>query len=228
MPRTRHLPILLAAATLTPGVVVAQIAPASTDFYPKAPGLGQGYDSPRRFHRVDQGVADVGPLSTSLQHLKTHVDLRRESGFERVYRDDASGRFFRFDGAIGASFPRSSYVATRDGVFPTIPAGTVFHIGAHAPADAAAEQRDPAKPGHAPGREDARESNLLSRREMPERESTMQPRGSLAEPDREPQADASQDRAISHPTVATNEAYRRQRLAQLIRAAAQREPSDPR
>jgi hypothetical protein len=75
---------------------------------------------------VEQGVGDVGVLSTSLRQAP--ADLRVASDFERVYRGD-DGMLFRQDGALVASFPESEYVQTRRGTQTVIPAGTVFSIG---------------------------------------------------------------------------------------------------
>lgn len=75
---------------------------------------------------VEQGVGDVGALSTSLRQAP--ADLRVASDFERVYRGD-DGMLFRQDGALVASFPESEYVPTRRGTQTVIPAGTVFSIG---------------------------------------------------------------------------------------------------
>lgn len=75
---------------------------------------------------VEQGVGDVGVLSTSLRQAPT--DLRVASDFERVYRGE-DGMLFRQDGALVATFSESEYVPTRRGVQTVIPAGTVFSIG---------------------------------------------------------------------------------------------------
>lgn len=74
---------------------------------------------------LDAGIEDVGPTLTSLRWNPS--DLRAPIAFEDVYRD-ASGQLVRRDGALEAVFPRSSYVADRDGVFPTVPAGVVYRI----------------------------------------------------------------------------------------------------
>ncbi len=79
---------------------------------------------------VEAGVADVGPLSTSLREFRH--DLRVPTGFADVYElSPATGLdgFARASGAITAIFPRSIYIPTREGVLVGVPPGTVFHIG---------------------------------------------------------------------------------------------------
>lgn len=83
---------------------------------------------------VEQGVGDVNPLQLSNRVLP--VDLRRPTGWERVYRlsgdprkDGGKGLFARFDGGIAAVFPWSTYVPTEDGVKRPVPAGTTYYIG---------------------------------------------------------------------------------------------------
>lgn len=77
---------------------------------------------------VDQGVADVDPLATSLRVIEQ--SMAEDSAFERVYADPAHPQWLvRRAGAITATFPRSSYLPTRFGSLPLIPAGTVFWIG---------------------------------------------------------------------------------------------------
>jgi hypothetical protein len=123
--------ILAGATTLLAGAVSAQVPTGTT---PKP-----------RFQGVEQLVEDVSPLAVSLRSFQT--DLRQPSGFESVYRapDDGTGRerLMRIDGALAATFPQSVYaplyVRERFMVFlqrdrkigdvPTVPAGTVFHIG---------------------------------------------------------------------------------------------------
>lgn len=84
--------------------------------------------------RVDAGVADVGPLSSSQRLIA--VDLRVPTGFEGVFQFERRGLFgktetmyMRSSGGISAVFPRSVYVEASGGLVPEIPAGTVFVIG---------------------------------------------------------------------------------------------------
>lgn len=82
--------------------------------------IGGAWDRP-----LDEGIEDVGPTGTSLRWFSS--PLRVPTAFEDVYRD-ASGRLVRRDGALEAVFPRSSYMADRDGVFAAIPAGVEYRI----------------------------------------------------------------------------------------------------
>lgn len=89
------------------------------------------YAQNARLNPVDQGVADVGPLSASQRVVPS--DLRVPSGFDRVYRLGSSRpggeRFARMSGGLTAVFPRSQYVATAEGYAAETPAGTVYYIG---------------------------------------------------------------------------------------------------
>ena len=79
--------------------------------------------------RIDQGIADRDPLSTSLRHLQP--DLRQDLGFEHLYVDPGDpGRFIRASGGMYAVSPRTDYVLTRQGVYAVVSPGTVFYIGA--------------------------------------------------------------------------------------------------
>ena len=104
-------------------------------------GVAMGQYDPRTLQPVEQGLADLGPLSISTRMLP--LDLRQPQGFERVYRVPGSTRglgalpsgptsddyYARVNGAITAVFPRSDYVVTKSGIHPAIPGGTVFYIG---------------------------------------------------------------------------------------------------
>lgn len=82
---------------------------------------------------VEQGIADVGPLSPAGRVAP--LDLRTPYGFERVYRLDTVDAFkegevfLRMSGGITAVFPRSVYERTPDGARARIAPGTVFYIG---------------------------------------------------------------------------------------------------
>jgi hypothetical protein len=97
------------------------------------PAIWQGPVLPG-LKRVDEGVADRGPLSVSQRVAP--VDLRVPSGFQGVYQFDQptpfgkpQEMFARSSGGLTAVFPRSVYIASRGGLVPEIPAGTVFLIG---------------------------------------------------------------------------------------------------
>lgn len=83
---------------------------------------------PEGIEPVDQGIADRGPLSTSLRN--TPQDLRLPFGFQRLFRfTNESERLVRIDGGLYAMFPESAYARAKNGVIPLIPADTVFSIG---------------------------------------------------------------------------------------------------
>lgn len=77
--------------------------------------------------RLDQGVADLSPLSTSLRN-DLRADLRGPLGFTDIRRTD-DGRLVRESGALRATFDRSIYVPTRGGLMPVLPPGLVYEIG---------------------------------------------------------------------------------------------------
>jgi len=77
---------------------------------------------------VDQGVEDTDPLRRSLRVLPD--DLRRPTGFGRVYRVQGDPNLFmRRDGGLTAVFGQSSYQRVPGGIRADIPAGTTFFIG---------------------------------------------------------------------------------------------------
>jgi hypothetical protein len=95
---------------------------------------------------VEQGIGDVGPLSTNLRSQPT--DLRMPIRFDRVYRlsDVAASQpiwrgpgrstanaqpdgFVRFNAGVSAVFPFSAYATGRGGLIAEVPPGTVFHLG---------------------------------------------------------------------------------------------------
>ncbi len=77
---------------------------------------------------VDENVADVSPLRTSL--IRLEPDHGWATGFERVYESPLyPDRFIRVHGAVWAMFPKSEYLQTEDGLLPLIPASAEFFIG---------------------------------------------------------------------------------------------------
>jgi hypothetical protein len=98
---------------------------------------------PSRFTKVEQTIADVDPLRTSIRSLQT--DLRHPTDFRDVFQIRGSAHeaghwgvanptggdlFARVHGAVTAVFPQSIYVAAeKGGVIPLVPPGTVFFIG---------------------------------------------------------------------------------------------------
>ncbi len=153
--------------------------------------------------RVESGVADAGPLSTSQRVLP--VDLRAPTGFEGVYEFDRAGpwgttetMFMRTSGGLSAVFPRSVYVPAPGGLVPEIPAGTVFVIGSPW-----------ASWGADRGRRGAPRSPLavdMSVRQAPTPAPLVHP----------PAASAAYERR----TIWNNETFRRQRVEQLLEPLA--------
>ncbi|MGE3109661.1 MAG: hypothetical protein AB7G11_08255 [Phycisphaerales bacterium] len=128
----RSSPIILLAwalaAAVPAGALAQRAAPAGN---PPSPGPPA---SPQPLKRVQQGVADVGPLGVSPRVLQQ--DLRVPTGFRDVFEidpsngaDPSSRRFVRRNGAIFALFPRSIYRYTDRGIAVPVPPGTIFYIG---------------------------------------------------------------------------------------------------
>jgi len=140
---------------------------------------------------LDQGLEDVGPIGTSLR--RTTRDLHAPRGFDEVFRTD-DGLLMRRDGALEAIFPRSSYIATPDGVAPAIPPGTIFRI------DSGDRDWSRIEPVPQPG-VDLRVDLRANARRAPLRGS--------------PRA-----RDAIHETIWSSEAYRRRRVAELLARAA--------
>lgn len=81
-----------------------------------------------QFERVDEGVADLSPLSVSLRIRET--GLHAATNFNQLFR--VPGRedlLMRVDGGLYAVFDQSFYVQFPGGAFPVVPNNTVFHIG---------------------------------------------------------------------------------------------------
>ena len=100
---------------------------------------------------VSPGTADISPLSRDLRI--SGGDLRQPSGFDRVYElrmgPNKVVRYARIDGALVAVFPQSTYTPTAFGDVATIPPGTVFYIGR--PEDIEARGLGDIDPTAAPG-----------------------------------------------------------------------------
>lgn len=115
----------LAAALSIGGLAVAQ---------PDSSALLRPYAPREGLRRVEQGVADAGPLSISLRDLSG--DLRTPDAFRDVYRLPNSvgrrgGQFARVsgNGGIIAVYPRGAYTPTSNGLRADVPPGTIFYIG---------------------------------------------------------------------------------------------------
>ncbi len=123
-------------ARAIPGVALlafASAAFAQTTFQPFGPSLpGEtgipaipGTDAMRQ---IVPGSSDVDPLRTSQYYIGGQADLRTPLGFDRIYVG-ADGRYYRISGSLVAAFDRSAYVADANGVYPEVPAGTVYYTG---------------------------------------------------------------------------------------------------
>lgn len=115
----------LAAALSIGGLAMAQ---------PDSGALLRPYVPREGLRRVEQGVADAGPLSISLRDLSG--DLRTPDAFRDVYRlPDSVGRragqFARVsgNGGIIAVYPRGTYTPTSNGLRADVPPGTIFYLG---------------------------------------------------------------------------------------------------
>lgn len=177
------------------------------------PGLAASQTPPQPLKPVDQGVADLGPLSTSFRDMQ--VDLRGPAGFVNVYHvPGADGMFMRGSGGLFAIFPRSQYVPTPRGILAQVPAGTVFHIGlppavqepTSTPDDSAITGNDSRVRRQFDARLDLEHSTAISRMHR-------------ARGDEESSTTDPRDRT-SAVTVATSETYRAQRISELIAQAA--------
>lgn len=81
---------------------------------------------------VDQAYEDVDPLAESFREFQK--DLRQDVGFTRLYENPLyPGWFYRRDGAVTAFMPQGDYIATRNGLLPLIPPGTIFFVGEPSP-----------------------------------------------------------------------------------------------
>jgi len=83
--------------------------------------------------RVEQVRGDAGGLSKSLARGPANNATPNDFGGVYQVPEDAdspyAGWYARVSGAVIAVFPRGEYVASREGVVPTIPANTKFFMG---------------------------------------------------------------------------------------------------
>ena len=75
---------------------------------------------------VEPSIGDRGPLDLSLRWIDP--GLRLPFGYDQVYMG-RDGGFWRADGGLVARFEQSTYLPSRYGMIPDIPASTVFVIG---------------------------------------------------------------------------------------------------
>ena len=203
--------------------------------------------SPPESVPLDGSVGDVNPLSTSLRHIPR--DMRVPSGFSQVLTVPGHPELLmRVDGGIYAVFPRSEYTPGRRGPIPVIPANTVFYIGAPPapppkaapPAAMTAASRQSGPASNRPAADtnfhqiDAQidnevESTLAGRRlnthaNLPRDRVRTQAAESSAVAENLEEADAPL--MYEHPgpvTIATDAAYRINRLQLLLQRAARAE-----
>lgn len=80
------------------------------------------------FTPVDQTVADISPLSASLQSLRP--DGGPPQGYSRVYtHPDYPGKFLRVNGAVIVEFDESEYIQTEEGLYAEFPPNAIYWIG---------------------------------------------------------------------------------------------------
>jgi len=190
----------------------AALALATTGAAHAQHALGGPLRGPTQPTRVDQGYADIDALSSSLLNLDAQRLMRDPVGFHDLYAGD-DGLLYRFDGALGVSFPHSLYIPTRDGEITAVPAGAVYHIGVR-PEDIAGRGVAPARPGAAPYAVDARAGlhapvgaagTMLNDRASTQRKPVV-----------------AQSTSDDPGHVVTDEAYRKSRVAELLRGGAAR------
>jgi hypothetical protein len=98
-----------------------------------ATSVQPGSDQPWRSKDLKPaGGSDASTLSRGLSNDTSSVD--DGIGFGKVYelprRRGDPRRFARFNGAVIAVFPMSTYASTPSGEIPTIPPGTTYYLGA--------------------------------------------------------------------------------------------------
>jgi hypothetical protein len=82
---------------------------------------------------IEPGIEDRGPLSESLRIIQP--GLAQPQHFEQIYRiiGPEGEMLMRASGGLYAVFPRSDYAFTEQGPLATVPPGTVFYIGSLPP-----------------------------------------------------------------------------------------------
>lgn len=114
---------------------------------------------------VEQGVADVDAIATSLRRIE--LGLQEPRGFEGLYLvPGRSDLFMRADGGLYAVFPQSVYGNYKGKALPLVPNDTTFYIGqsaieALAAPPAAPTSGAPASDDRVNGRIDSRVKSLL-------------------------------------------------------------------
>lgn len=202
-------------------------------------GQSEPWRAPSTPQRVEPGIEDVGSRGVGRSSL--FVDLRGGVGFSDVYtfrKDSAFGvprsMFMRRSGAVTAVFPRSAYVETRNGLRPTIPAGTIFHLGDPSRREAYGidrprdEEESSVAAAASSGRVLAQREDRRIRMEAPPQTSGpgassthfAAAAGERLMSDREREAQAERAKHEPQPkSLWTNEAYRQGRIEQLVALA---------
>jgi len=204
---------------LTSAAVLAALLAAPPSLRGQAFSPVDPRESP--LERIDQAVEDVGPLSRSLRAVEFRREPRTPTAFGDVYALRDRSRFYRFDGALAASLPRSVYASGEDGLLPIVPAGTVFYIGTPPELEepgSGLQRRSPLSSDPA-----GNESLLLSRRLSLRLDGPGD--GSIPWPGRNAGSAAGKTNpersTLPAPTIWGSESYRRGRLAALLREAAE-------
>lgn len=190
---------------------------------PGGPGI-PGIPGSGALREVDAGVADVDPLQTSLYYTGGQADLRTPLGFDRVFVG-ADGRYYRISGSLVAAFDRSQYVPGPDGLYPEVPAGTIFYTGGLPPeaiGNGGALESFPTVSGRTSGRVGgAMQASATARAGFASPESITRGAGGIAyESGSETALRREREETPREPTIATDEDYRASRIALLIRRAA--------
>ncbi len=103
---------------------------AQTANHPPVPGTQiPGVRVPTIYDRpLDQGIADLDELATSLREMPGN--LRQDRNFEFLWALPGNPDYlYRKDGGLTAVFPASEYSGHQNGAMVLIPAGTIFYIG---------------------------------------------------------------------------------------------------
>jgi hypothetical protein len=194
MPRlARHaLTIVLALAALAP----AAAQQTSVDLDP-----------------VDMTIEDLSALSMSLREIEP--GLQQPNGFARVFRVKGGDDLYRQQGGLYAVFPESRYSINKEGqLLPMIPPDTVFYIGRPSVLDPELPEA-----GAAPER---LVRHRIDARVAPPREDAGPRRASRLSHVRRAPLEARSTPACPAPLppIVADEAYRTQRLHDLLRYAA--------
>lgn len=214
----------IAIVLLTPVPALAQSAldPFGPRI-PQGPGV-PGIPGSGALREVDPGYADIDPLRRSLYNTGAQADLRTPVGFDRVYIG-ADGRYYRISGSLVAAFDRSQYVADANGVYPQVPAGTIYYTDG-LPPEAIGDGRPLESVPTARLRADDRLTNRVN---GSARERAGSPRhdagvGGIAyrSGSKMPLTSREREEAPAEPTMVTDEAYRAARMAVLLRNATRR------